>query len=95
MEADCEGQLNTPVAGAAAAYRQAKADVAALGAKYLARADGLRRSRDRKVEGLLAEMASELRAAGLPANLVDETRQAYEDRIVKRQAEIFRSTPPG
>lgn len=46
IQSECEGQLNALLASAKAEYNQAKAagtnvDVAALGAKYLARAAGL------------------------------------------------------
>lgn len=98
VQAECEGQLNDMVEAAKAEYKQAKAaggevDVAALGAKYLARADSMRRQCDRKVSAITSEMARDLRAAGLPLTLVDEVQETYESRIVERQAEIMAKAP--
>ncbi len=98
VQSDCEGQLDAMLQEAKAEYEKAKAanasvDVAALGAKYMARADRLRRDCDRRVEGLLSEMGAALRSAGLPTDLVAEVRQAYEERIVERQAEIMAKAP--
>lgn len=98
VQAECEGQLNAMIEAAKAEYTQAKAaggtvDVAALGAKYLSRSDGMRRQCDRKVDAIISDLASDLRAAGLPLTLVDEVREAYEARIVERQAEIMAKAP--
>lgn len=94
IQSECEGSLNGLLEQAKADYQRAKTaggtiDVAALGAKYMARAEGLRRDCDRKVEGTLSAMRADLRAAGLSTDLVDEVRQAYADRIAERQAEIM------
>lgn len=98
VQAECEGRLDAMLTEAKTEYQKAKAaganvDVAALGAKYLGRADRLRRDCDRRVEALLDEMGATLRAAGLPTELVAEVRQAYEDRIIERQAEIMAKAP--
>jgi hypothetical protein len=98
VQTECEGQLEALLTGAKAEYNQAKSaggtvDVAALGAKYLARADGLRRQCDRQVDAITGDMATELRRNGLPLALVDEVRAAYESRIVERQAEIMAKAP--
>lgn len=98
VQTECEGQLNALLNSAKAEYNQAKAagtnvDVAALGAKYLGRADSLRRQCDAKVDRITADMAGELRASGLPLDLVTEVREAYEARIVERQAEIMAKAP--
>jgi hypothetical protein len=96
-QASCEGQLNEMLESAKAEYTQAKAagtvDVAALGARYIARADGLRRQCDRQVAAITSEMTRDLRAAGLPLDLVDEVQAAYETRIIERQAEIMAKAP--
>lgn len=97
-QASCEGQLNAMLESAKAEYTQAKAaggavDVAALGARYIARADSLRRQCDRQVAAITGEMAADLRAAGLPLDLVDEVQAAYETRIIERQAEIMAKAP--
>lgn len=93
VQADCEGQLDGLLQQAKAEYKQAQAggkvDVAVLAAKFYPRAESLRRDCDRRVEGLLSQMSGDLRAAGLPTDLVAEVRQAYEERIVERQAEIM------
>ncbi len=98
VQATCEGQLNSLLDSARAEYEQAKhngskVDVAALAGKYYARADGLRRQCDRLVEAELQQLAGELRAAGLPPDLTDEIRAAYEGRIAERQAEIMAKAP--
>jgi hypothetical protein len=98
VQNDCEGQLNALLGAAKAEYSQAKSaggtvDVAALGAKYLARADSLRRQCDRQVDAVTGDMAAELKRNGLPLDLVDEVRAAYESRIVERQAEIMAKAP--
>lgn len=96
-QASCEGQLNEMLESAKAEYTQAKAagavDVAALGARYMARADGLRRQCDRQVASITGEMAADLKAAGLPLDLVDEVQASYETRIIERQAEIMAKAP--
>lgn len=94
VQSDCEGQLNAMLADAKADYQQAKAagqeiDVGAMGAKYFTRAERLQRTCDRQVEGLLSEMAAELRANGLSMDLVAEVRDYYETRVVERRAEIM------
>jgi 3-oxoacyl-ACP reductase-like protein len=98
IQNECEGQLGTMLTEASAEYKQLKAsgkevDVAALGGKYMARADSLRRACDRKVESALRQMSAELDAGGLPQDLVDEVREAYEARIAERQAEILAKAP--
>lgn len=98
VQADCEGQLSSLLGSAKAEYNQAKSaggtvDVAALGAKYMAKADGLRRQCDRQVDAVTAAMATDLRSAGLPLDLVAEVKETYESRIIERQAEIMAKAP--
>jgi hypothetical protein len=98
LQAECEGQLSSFLAAAKAENAATKAkggtvDVAALGAKYYIRVDGVRKGCDGRVESLLGQMQAELRSNRLPLDLVDDVRGEYEGMIVARQAEIMAKAP--
>lgn len=92
LKARYEGELNFLLARALADYQRCRGNRAALIALvpgYIREGISLEREADSAFASLMAELELDLRASGLPLDLVSDLRRQYREMKRERRKEIF------